>query len=282
MTANPAICASNLAVRSGDLLQQLHESVPLVQVITNAVVTNWSANILLALGASPAMADVVGEAGVFARSANALLVNLGTPNPGQRDAIIEAVRARQEAGTTWVLDPVAVGALPVRTKLATELLADHPSVIRANTNEVLALAGSGQAARGVDATAPVSAAIGVADTLANHTGGVVAISGQSDYLTDGTDAVWVDNGDALLTQITGGGCALGAVVAAFVSLHDTTLLEASTAAHVCYGIAAEQAARHASGPGSFAVALLDALAGLHPAMVRDGARVRIGADECDA
>ena len=114
---------------------------PLVSCITNAVVTNITANVLLSLGAAPAMVDITGEAGPFARVASALLINLGTPQPEQRAAAREAAAAAHDAGTPWVLDPVAIGVLAHRTALAHELLGRGPGAVRGNASEILALAG---------------------------------------------------------------------------------------------------------------------------------------------
>ncbi len=122
-----------------DALQALRDAAPLTHCLTNAVVTGFTANALLALGASPAMVDIAGEAGVFAGIADGVLVNLGTPTPEQRSSAREIVRSTRR----WVLDPVAVGALPVRTALAAELLEHRPAVIRGNASEIAAVAGGG-------------------------------------------------------------------------------------------------------------------------------------------
>ncbi|WP_203582048.1 hydroxyethylthiazole kinase [Microbacterium hibisci] len=234
-------------------LTALREAAPLVQCLTNAVVTNYTANALLAVGAAPAMCDIPGEAGLFAGIADGVLVNLGTPTAEQRDAAREAVRATRR----WVLDPVAVGTLPVRTALAAELLEHRPAIIRGNASEILALAGAGAGGRGVDATDGPDAAADAARALAVRTGGVVAVSGPVDLITDGDRVVRVPGGDALLTRVTGGGCSLGAVMAGFLGV--CAPLEAAVAASALYAAASERAAARADGPGSFAVAFLDAL-----------------------
>ncbi|OEX92139.1 hydroxyethylthiazole kinase [Corynebacterium sp. BCW_4722] len=236
-------------------LARVREAGPLVQCITNTVVQNFTANALLAIGAAPAMTDIVGEAGTFAGIADALLINLGTPTPEQRAAAVEAARAANEASTPWVLDPVAVGALPLRTELARELVALGPTAIRGNASEIAVLAGSGAGGRGMEASEDIDAAAAVA--LARESGAIVAVSGPQDLITDGRRVLRVDNGDALLTKVTGGGCTLGAVVAAFLSVERSP--DSVAQAHAYYGAAAEVAAESAHGPGSFAVALIDAL-----------------------
>ena len=240
-------------------LEKVRSQAPLVQCITNSVVVNFTANVLLALGSAPAMVDIPGEAGAFARISSGLLVNLGTPTTEQRGAMLEAVSAANDAATPWVLDPVAVGFLPVRTPLAFALRDLRPTVVRGNASEIIALAGTGTGGRGVDASHEVDAALAAADLLAGITGGVIAVSGPVDIITDGRERVRIHNGHPLMTQVTGGGCALGAVMAAFASVDDDRFATTVAAATV-YTVAAERAAEAAAGPGSFAVAFVDALA----------------------
>ncbi|MEV0598632.1 hydroxyethylthiazole kinase [Streptomyces sp. NPDC050315] len=253
-----------LATARQALIRVRHET-PLVQCLTNQVVSNFTANVLLALGAAPAMVDIPEEAGPFAGAASGLLVNVGTPHAEQRAAMTEAVASAVRNGTPWVLDPVAIGSLRVRTALAHRLAAQGPSIVRGNASEIIALAGTGGGGRGVDATDEVESAAGAAGTLARATGAVVTVSGPVDLLTDGARTVRVANGDPLLTRVTGGGCALGAVLAAFAPPHsapDGDRLAAAVAAVTVYTVAAEVAAERSGGPGSFAAAFLDALYGL--------------------
>ncbi|WP_309067439.1 hydroxyethylthiazole kinase [Microbacterium sp.] len=248
-------------------LDEVRAQAPLVQCITNSVVTGFTANALLALGASAAMVDIPGEAGPFAGAASGLLVNLGTPTGEQREAMREAVEAAHVAGTPWVLDPVAVGSLPVRTPLSHVLRDLRPTVVRGNASEIIAVTGDGAGGRGVDAADGVDAAIPSARGLAKRTGAVVAVSGPVDVVTDGRDLVRVSNGDALLTRITGGGCALGAVMAAFAAVDDDRFAT-TVAAIAVYTVAAELAAERAAGPGSFQVAFLDELAAVDASTIR--------------
>lgn len=260
----------------GELLGALRADAPLVQCITNSVVTNFTANALLAVGAAPAMVDIVGEAGAFARVASGTLINLGTPYPELREAAGEAVAEARDAGTSWVLDPVAIGSLPVRTELARELLASEPTAIRGNSSEILALAGVGAGGRGVESTDPIEKAALAATDLASEHGAIVAVSGPEDLITDGKAVIRVGNGHLLLTKVTGGGCALGALVAAFLGVRgERPALDAVVAAHSAYGVAAELAAEKATGPGTFAVLLLDALSSMTPEQVAERARIRI-------
>ena len=271
--------AIDLAASAGTLLEVLRDAPPLTHCITNAVVTGFTANVLLAVGAAPAMVDIVGEAEMFAGVASGLLINLGTPTPEQRAASHEAVAGATASGTPWVLDPVAIGALPVRTTLAHELVEQRPTAVRGNASEILALAGLSAGGRGVDATDATDAAADAAASLARRFGSMVAVSGPIDLITDGERVLRLANGHELLTRVTGGGCALGAVMAAFLGAARSTGIDALTAvasASLVYTVAAEQAARSSSGPGSFAVGLLDALAAVSPDDLVAAARVEGG------
>lgn len=239
------------------VIDDLRAGSPLVHCITNTVVTNFTANVLLAAGAAPAMVDAPEEAGILAGVAGALLINLGTVTGAQADGIRVAISGANDAGVPWVLDPVAIGALPMRTKLAREIAALHPAVIRGNASEIGALAG-GVGGRGVDSTATPDEVAEVAGAVARRFGTVVAMSGPIDLITDGVDTVRVASGSPMLTRVTGVGCALGALIGACSAVTADRLLAAATAtAWVC--VAGEDAANGTSGVGSFSVAFLDAV-----------------------
>ncbi|HEV7870434.1 MAG TPA: hydroxyethylthiazole kinase [Modestobacter sp.] len=236
----------------------LRDSTPLVHCLTNTVVQTITANALLAIGAAPAMVDEPAEAGEFAAIASAVLVNVGTVHQRSAEAMRLAARAATEAGTPWVLDPVAVGALSFRTELAADLVDLRPTVVRGNASEVMALAGAGKGGRGVDSTATPEDALEAAGELARRTRGVVAVSGPVDVVTDGERVVRIGGGSLLLTRTTGAGCALGAIVAAYVAAAGD-LLTGTVAAHAHVALAAEAAAEVADGPGTFAARWIDAL-----------------------
>jgi hydroxyethylthiazole kinase len=239
-------------------LAQLRARNPLVHCVTNLVVTNFTANALLAVGASPAMVVAVEEVGQFAPVADALLVNVGTVTQSDAEAMFAAARSADEAGTPWVLDPVAVGALTFRTDVVARLTDYHPTIIRGNASEILALAGAGAGSKGADSTADSSEAIDGARALARRTGAVVAVTGVVDYVTDGEEVIGVPGSHELLTKVTGSGCALGAILAAFLGVQDSAL-RAAVSGSAVFAIAGERAALGVRGPGSLAVALLDSL-----------------------
>lgn len=239
-------------------LAGMRQLAPLVHCMTNIVVTGFTANVLLALGASPAMIIAEEEAGEFAAMAQALLINLGTLTQDAARAMRLASTAAGKAGRPWVLDPVAVGVLAFRTDFATELLALHPTVIRGNASEILELGGAAGGGKGVDSTASSDAAIDAARRLAGQTGAVVAVSGAIDYVTDGQTTFEVAGGDPMMTRVTGTGCSLGATMAAFLGA-GIPALRAATAASAIYARAGELARARSHGTGSFAAAFLDAL-----------------------
>jgi hydroxyethylthiazole kinase len=242
---------------------RVRDRAPLVHCLTNLVVTNFTANVLLAIGAAPAMVIAREEVAEFAPFANAVSVNLGTLDLPQSKAIRAAVDAANTAGKPWVLDPVAVGPLRFRTEFAFDLLDARPAVIRGNASEIISLSGGASSGRGVDSTALTEVALDAAQILALKTQAVVAVTGATDYVTDGRRTVALSNGSPLMTRVTGVGCALSATVAAFVGVAEPEEFWLATVAALAYSaVAGELAARQAALPGSFAVAYLDRLASL--------------------
>jgi len=255
-----------------DALSALRERPPLVQCLTNIVAAGWTANVLLAVGAAPAMVDNPREAREFAGIAGGVLVNLGTPYDDTARAMHFAITGASRSGTPWVLDPVAVGALGWRTSVAHRLLHEaRPTIIRGNASEILALAG-GEGGRGVESVDSPEATIAVAKELAKQQKSVVAVSGPTDHITDGNSVARLSNGHPWLTQVTGVGCALGALMAAFAAVVPDAVV-AAAAATATLTVAADSAAKETRGPGGFAVALLDELSLLQPAELAE--RVRI-------
>jgi hydroxyethylthiazole kinase len=249
-------------------LHAVVERAPLVHCLTNIVVAGFTANVLLALGASPAMVENAEEAGPFAAIAGGVLVNLGTLAAEREVAMRAAASSAHAAGRPWVLDPVAVGALAHRTRFAGELLEHRPTVIRGNASEIASLAGvAGAAGKGVDSSVPSAAVIEPARALARSAGAIVAVSGVVDYVTDGDDVIEVPGGDILMTRVTGVGCALGAMMAAFAAVVSDPL-QATVDASAVLALAGSRAANPdrpgtpRPGPGTFAVRLLDILADL--------------------
>ncbi|PIE16082.1 MAG: hydroxyethylthiazole kinase [Rhodobacterales bacterium] len=244
-----------------DALHAMRMANPLVQCITNFVAMNISANTLLAAGASPAMVHTQQESGDFAAIAGALTVNIGTLSPDWVEGMKAAIVAAKQAGKPWVLDPVANFATPYRQAVAGELLAMGPTVLRGNASEIMALAGQQSAGQGVDAGDSVAAAEQAARALAGKFQTVVVITGEVDFVTDGTRAARVSGGSDIMPKITAMGCALTCLIGAFLAV-EPDAFAASIAALTLFAEAGARTGATATGPGAFAWQFLDQLAGL--------------------
>lgn len=206
-------------------LQQIAKRGPLVHCITNYVVANFTANGLLAVGASPVMADAKEEAGQMAAIADALLLNIGTLNAETVVAMKLAGAAANEKGIPVVFDPVGAGATAYRLQTARQLLKDvKVALIRCNVGELAALAGVDWQAKGVDSGSGVLDVAQVAQQLARTYSCLVVVTGAVDYVTDGERVAEVTGGDARVTQITGTGCLLSALCAAVLCSTDDALM----------------------------------------------------------
>ena len=251
---------------TADVLARIRSRAPRVHCITNSVAQAYTANVLLAAGAIPSMTISPEEIAAFVAGADALLVNLGTFDAERRAAIDAALGAlgqdpKGPSGKPWVIDPVFIERSPARARLAQGLLDRGPAAVRLNRREFAALAG-GDA--GVKAPARFA--------KAHKT--VVALTGDSDVVSDGRRSAAVANGHALMGLVTAMGCAGSALVAAALVV-ERDRWRATIAALVALGVAGEVAAENTSGPGRFASWIIDALHGLDSATLR--ARTRVSA-----
>lgn len=237
---------------------------PLVHSITNYVVMNNSANALLAVGASPVMAHWKDEMEEMTAIAGALVINIGTLDTGWIEGMKAAGLAASRRGTPIVLDPVGAGATSQRTNAVWEIIdLCHPTIIRGNGSEIMALVDADVKSKGVDSTASSDDALSAAKNLATETGAVVVISGETDYITDGTEVFTVEGGDPIMTSVTGMGCTATALVGAFAAVVSDPM-EAAAAAMAVMSLAGERAAANARGNGSMQMHFLDELYNLTP------------------
>ena len=237
---------------------------PLVHNITNYVVMNNSANALLAVGASPVMAHWVSEMEEMTAIAGALVINIGTLDADWIEGMKAAGLAACRRGTPIVLDPVGAGATSQRTNAAWELIdLCHPTVIRGNGSEIMALVDANVKSKGVDSSASSDDALAAARRLAADTGAIVVISGETDYITNGEDVFTVEGGHPIMTAVTGMGCTSTALVGAFAAVEPDPMV-AATAAMAVMSLAGERAAEKAHGNGSMQVHFLDELYNLTP------------------
>jgi hydroxyethylthiazole kinase len=264
--------AHDLASQCADVLARLRDARPLVHNITNYVAMDISANALLAAGASPAMVHAREEVRDFVAISSALAINIGTLSASWVDAMHLAAAEAAAREIPWVLDPVGAGATTYRTHTSEALAARRPSVIRGNASEILALAVGTNATGGVDASHGSAEAVEPARALAARRGTVVAMTGATDYVTDGTRTVAITNGHPLMAKVTAVGCTATALVAAACAVEKNALVAAS-AALVFLGICGERAGAGEPGPGTFRVRLIDALASVTPDDVRKHARL---------
>ncbi|RXI96525.1 hydroxyethylthiazole kinase [Anaerobacillus alkaliphilus] len=244
------------------LLEQVREEKPLVHNITNIVVANFVANGLLAMGASPVMANAVEEVADMVKIANSLVINIGTLTSTQVEAMLIAGTAANHLGVPVILDPVGAGATPYRTETVQRILKTvKVDILRGNSAEVANVIGQNWLIKGVDSQEDGGDVVNLAQTAARKLDCVVVVTGKDDVVTDGNETFLVSNGDAILTKVTGTGCLVSSVIAAFAGITDQRI-HAAVAALSFYGVAAEIAAEKVghSGPGSFQIELLNQLA----------------------
>jgi hydroxyethylthiazole kinase len=254
-------------------LALVREKRPLIHNVTNYVVMQYTANALLALGASPVMAHAVEEMEEMASLASALVLNIGTLSGPWIEGMLVAGKTASRRGIPIILDPVGAGATTFRTGTAIRLLDEcRVTVLRGNASEVLAVARGAGGTRGVDAAHRVEDATEAARAWARSRAMVVAMTGAVDYVTDGSGVLQVHNGHALMGRITGSGCTATTIIGAFCAVN-ANALEATASALAFFGLAGEHAARTGSLPGSFGVALVDMLAAVTADQVAREARI---------
>jgi hydroxyethylthiazole kinase len=260
-----------MAVSPGQTLRELRARRPLVHQITNFVVMNETANATLALGALPVMAHAPQEVEEMAAAAGALVLNIGTLSEHWVEAMLLAGRA---AAGPIVLDPVGAGATRYRTETAHRLLAElDVAVVRGNAAELATLAGRQAEIRGVESIGSADAPAALARAAAKVLGTVVSVTGPTDHVSDGDRVIAISNGHELMGTVSGTGCMSTAVTGSFLAAKPGEPLEAAAEALIAFGVAGEDAATRARGPGTFHAGLYDALYNLEPDVLDNRARV---------
>jgi len=258
-TTSTTPLADELVAGAAAVLERVRTRAPRVHCITNAVAQNISANMLLALGAGPSMTIAPDEVGEFSARADALLVNLGTFDAERRAAAEIAIGSIAQVNRPWVLDPVFIERSQPRTAFARTLAARHPSALRLNRAEFAALAGAPWSEGGLRA-------------YAFETDAVLGLTGETDLVTDGARLARIANGHPLMAKVTAMGCSASAVVAACLAVETDAWL-ATASGLMVFGVAGELAGARATGPGSFAAAMLDAIYALDGDVLLREARV---------
>ena len=239
-------------------LNKLREHQPLVHNITNDVVTNTTANALLALGASPIMANAIEEVADMVVIANSLVVNTGTLSCASLNSMLLATETATQLGKPWILDPVGAGATPFRLASNRQLLDHQPSVLRGNASEIKALLTGTREGKGVDSSSSGEASVDFIQARAREHHLIIAVTGATDYVTDGYDVYKINNGHRMMARVTGTGCTATAIIGAFLAVCDTPLI-ATVSGLACLGIAGQLASMDCPGPGSLQLRILDEL-----------------------
>ncbi len=235
-------------------LTRISEEKPVIHHITNYVAMNDSANITIALGASPIMSFAHGEIDDLVSVASSLLINIGTLDEYIIQAIMLAVRSAKKHGVPTLLDPVGSGATKLRTFSALSVAEEGVDVIKGNHGEILSFLRKEGVVRGVDAKA--TAEVEDVMEVSKKFGSVVVATGKEDFVTDGKNAYVVRNGTEMLGRITASGCMLGSVIASFMAVQKDFLV-ASIEGLACYNVAGELAAERSFGTASFRSNLID-------------------------
>ena len=263
-----------MAERAAKNLETLREKKPLIHNITNFVVMNYTANALLACGASPVMAHAAEEVEEMVSLAGALVLNIGTLTPPWIDSMLKAGKRANDLKIPIVLDPVGSGATKLRTESSKKLIDElEISVIRGNASEVLSLARKGSATKGVDSIHSVDEAADTAIELSNELDTTIAITGEVDLVTYGGRICMVHNGHPLMGYVTGTGCTASAIIGAFLAV-DREPVDAATTALAYFGLTGEKAAIPSEAPGSFQIAILDALYTIDGKQLRERAKIQ--------
>lgn len=269
-----------------NMLENVRKNCPLIHNITNYVTVNDCANIVIACGASPIMADDKEEVAEITTICSGLNINIGTLNSRTIASMLIAGKRANELNHPVVLDPVGAGASKLRTETAMQLLEEVKfSVIRGNISEIKTLASGSGTTKGVDADVAdkvteenLDDVIAFAKAFAKKTGAVIAITGAIDIVADSEKAYCIRNGHPMMSSITGTGCQLSAMTAAFVTANPNQLLEATAAAVSAMGYAGEVAYSRLTemdGNSTYRNYIIDAIYNMTPEMLEKGAKYEV-------
>lgn len=268
------------------IFENVRNSCPLIHNITNYVTVNDCANIVLACGASPIMADDKDEVAEITTICSGLNINIGTLNSRTIDSMLIAGKKANELGHPVVLDPVGAGASKLRTDTAMKLLEEVKfTVIRGNISEIKTLASGNGSTKGVDADVAdkiteenLEEVIAFTKAFAQKTGSIIAITGAIDIVADAEKAYCIYNGEPMMSSITGTGCQLSAMTASFVTANVENPLEATAAAVSAMGLAGEIAYKRLSeldGNSTYRNYIIDAIYRMTPEELEKGAKYEV-------
>lgn len=266
----------SLSRKAAENLSKIRESKPLIHNITNYVVMNYTANVLLACGASPVMAHAEHEVEDMVSFAGSLVLNIGTLAEKWVDSMLIAGKKATELAIPIILDPVGSGATPYRTRTAKRIIEQtRVKVVRGNASEILSLGDAQSVTKGVDSMHTVEETAAAAALLAEELDTVLAVTGETDLVTDGDRVFNIANGHCMMPYVTGTGCSATTIVGAFAAVDPDSVTAAATAL-AFFGLAGEMAGENTAGPGSFMISLLDALYTMTPEQLEAGCRITEG------
>lgn len=268
------------------VFENVRANCPLLHNITNYVTVNDCANIVIACGASPIMADDKEEVAEITTICSGLNINIGTLNSRTIASMLIAGKKANELGHPVVLDPVGAGASRLRTNTALQLLDEVKfTIIRGNISEIKTLASGNGTTKGVDADVAdkvteenLNEVITFAKEFATKTGAIIAITGAIDIVADEKKAYCIRNGHPMMSAITGTGCQLSAMTAAFVAANPNHPLEATAAAVAAMGLAGENAHKRLStldGNSTYRNYIIDAIYNMAPGELEKGAKYEV-------
>ena len=263
----------------GEILEKTRKQNPLIHCMVNLVTANDCANLALACGASPIMAEDLEEVGQVASACDGLVLNLGTPGPRKVQALLLAGKNAKKQGKPVIFDPVGAGCSDFRKEAANEIIKQvRPDIIRGNASEIRTLLRGSLAHRGVDADAVTEEPLELAKSLAEKTGAVVVISGDVDVVTDGTISYRVRNGHPMMRSVTGTGCQMSVLIGAYAAANSDKPLLAALAGVCGFGLCGEIAHRRLTpldGNASYRNYIMDAVYHLSGDVLEGGARYEI-------
>ncbi len=267
------------------IMQNVSSNCPLVHNITNYVTVNDVANVVLACGASPIMADDIAEVEEITAICSSLNINIGTLNSRTIGSMIAAGKKANELNHPTVLDPVGIGASALRNGTAFELLDNIKfSVIRGNCSEIKNVYGKTAATKGVDVNVNDKITednykdfAALAKALSEKTGAVIALSGAIDIIADSKKAYAIRNGNALMSKITGTGCMLSGLIGAYIGANPDNILDATAAAVCIMGLAGEIAydkiKKQNAGTSSYRTFIIDSISNMTYEILKGGAKI---------
>ena len=264
--------------KAGNLLTEIRTNVPLVWNISNFVSMDIAANLLLSIGASPAMAHAIEEANSFSNLCKAingaLTINIGTFDMHWQNCALKVATEAKSKKIPWVLDPVGAGASEFRNRNAQELLSLKPTVLKGNGSEIISISGQKNSGKGVDSTSTSNEALDAAIAIAKTNEIIVAVTGKVDYVTDGSIVYGIHGGNEMMTKITATGCALTCLVGAGLTSKQDHLLSTANILGI-YSLASDKACKVVKGPGSLRTELIDVMYNLAPEEVEKNIKIEL-------